>query len=76
MGTQLAAAFSMLVADKSTDTFNNALIVGIPVMVALLFCMIPMEVIPAIIKPLMGNGFVMGVITVILLEHVILRKKN
>lgn len=76
MGTQLAASFTMLVADKSTDTFNNALIVGIPIMVALLFCMIPIAVIPPILKPLMGNGFVMGVITVILLEHVILKKRE
>lgn len=76
MGTQLAAAFNMLASEKSTDNFNNALIVGIPVMVALLFCMIPMEVIPPLLKPLMGNGFVMGVITVILLEHVILKRTN
>lgn len=76
MGTQLAAAFSMLSADKSADNFNNALIVGLPIMIALLFCMIPMDVIPAIIKPLVGNGFVMGVISVIVLEHVILRVKR
>lgn len=76
MGTQLAAAFSMLSADKSADNFNNALIVGLPIMIALLFCMIPMDVIPAIIKPLVGNGFVMGVISVIVLEHVILRAKR
>ena len=76
MGTQLAAAFNMLATNKSTDTFNSALVVGIPIMVALLFCMIPIDVIPPIIKPLMGNGFVMGVIVVILLEHIILKRKN
>ena len=76
MGTQLAAALNMIAANKSTDTFNTALVVGVPIMVALLFCMIPIDVIPPIIKPLMGNGFVMGVIVVILLEHVILKRVN
>ena len=76
MGTQLAAALSMLTAEKSTDSFNKALIVGLPIMVALLFCIVPMAAIPPILKPLMGNGFVMGVITVIILEHIIFRREK
>ena len=76
MGTQLAAALNMLTAEKSTNTFNKALIVGLPIMVALLFCIVPMGAIPPILKPLMGNGFVMGVITVIVLEHLIFRDEK
>ena len=40
---------------------------------ALLFGAIPMDVIPAIVRPIIGNGFVMGVLTVMLLEHVIMK---
>ena len=76
MGTQLAAALNMLTAEKSANTFNKALIVGLPIMIALLFCIVPMGAIPAILKPLIGNGFVMGVITVIILEHVIFRDEK
>lgn len=76
MGTQLAAALNMLTAEKSANTFNKALIVGLPIMVALLFCIVPMGAIPPILKPLMGNGFVMGVITVIILEHLIFRNEK
>lgn len=75
MGTQLAASLSMLTHDKSAQSFESALIVGLPIMVAMLFGAIPMDIIPSIVKPLLGNGFVMGVIAVILLEHIILRKK-
>ena len=75
MGTQLAAALHMVVSTKSTETFEQGLIIGLPVMVALLFGVIPMQVIPSMLRPLVGNGFVMGVITVILLEHVIFAKK-
>ena len=56
-------------------SFDECLIIGIPVMVALVFGMIPMTAIPALLRPIIGNGFVMGVITVLLLEHIILRKR-
>lgn len=75
MGTQLAAAFNMLVSSKSVLSFDDALIVGLPVMVAMLFGSIPMDVIPAIVRPILGNGFVMGVVAVMLFEHLLLRKR-
>lgn len=75
MGTQLAAAFHMVATSDSSRTFDEGLIIGLPVMVALLFGAIPMEVIPSILRPIVGNGFVMGVVTVMLLEHVVMRRR-
>ncbi len=75
MGTQLAAAFHMLAADKCVLSFHDGLILGLPVMVSLLFCVVPMEVIPSLLRPIIGNGFVMGVIVVLFLEHVVFRKR-
>lgn len=76
MGTQLAAAFSTLISNNSVKSFDHALTIGLPIMVALVFGIIPMGVIPAVLRPIIGNGFVMGVVTVILLEHVILRDRK
>lgn len=76
MGTQLAASLSMATASGEATSFDNCLIIGLPVMAALLFGQIPMSVIPAILRPIMGNGFVMGVILVILLEHILLRSRK
>lgn len=76
MGTQLAASFHMMVADRSVGSFDNALVVGLPIMVALLFGIVPMGVIPALLRPVISNGFVMGVITVIILEHVVFRNNK
>lgn len=73
MGTQLAASFQMMAATGGAARFEAYLTIGLPVMVALLFSSIPMSVIPPILKPIVGNGFVMGVLTVLLLEHVIFR---
>jgi xanthine/uracil permease len=75
MGTQLAAAFNMLVSTKSVLSFDDALIVGLPIMVAMLFGAVPMDVVPALVRPILGNGFLMGVVTVVLLEHVLLRRR-
>ena len=75
MGTQLAASLSMVVSSQSAKTFEECLILGLPIMVALVFGIIPMSAIPAILRPIVGNGFVMGVITVMLLEHLILRQR-
>ena len=74
MGTQLAASFHIMTAYKSAATFEDGLIIGLPIMVAILFTAIPMEAIPQIIRPIMGNGFVMGTLTVMILEHIIFRK--
>lgn len=74
MGTQLAASFHIMTANKSAATFEDGLIIGLPIMVAILFAAIPMEAVPQLIRPIMGNGFVMGTLTVMILEHIILRK--
>lgn len=75
MGTQLAASFSMLAQSDSAKSFDDCLIIGLPIMVALIFGVVPMSVIPSILRPIIGNGFVMGVITVMLLEHAVFRKR-
>ena len=76
MGTQLAAALQMTAATGSTLSFDDCLVVGLPLMMALLFSYIPMQVVPAILRPIIGNGFVMGVITVMILEHIVFRARG
>ena len=74
MGTQLAASLSMIANSQSAKTFEECLILGLPIMASLVFGIIPMSAIPQILRPIVGNGFVMGVVTVMLLEHLILRQ--
>lgn len=73
MGTQLAASFEMLHSTRSVQSFSDGLTVGLPLMVAMLFQLMPRGIAPQIIEPLISNGFAMGVIMVILLEHVVNR---
>lgn len=76
MSSQLSAGLQMLSRSKTVSDFNSGIIIGFPLMVALMLAFVPQEVIdriPAFIRPIIGNGFVMGVIFVLLLEHIVLK---
>lgn len=73
MGTQLAASFEMMHSTKSAGTFADALTIGLPLMIAMLCTMMPKGIVPQAIEPLITNGFAMGVVAVLVMEHVINR---
>lgn len=76
MGTQLAAGLDMIRTTNSVDSFSDGLTIGLPLMIALLFQLMPRGIVPSVIEPLVGNGFAMGVVAVILMEHVFNRKSK
>lgn len=78
MTSQIAASFQMLVGESAVKDYQSGVIVGLPVMVTLLISFAPADALnqlPNILRPIVGNGFVMGVITVFIMEHVVFRKK-
>jgi xanthine/uracil permease len=78
MSSQLASGLSMLVHRHSITDFSSGLTVGLPLMVGLLVAYAPQTAfagMPGMLRPVLANGFVMGTITVMLLEHVIFRKR-
>lgn len=79
MAAQVAAAFQMSGTMSAARDFNGALTIGLPIMLALVVSFLPAEVsaaLPAVLRPIVGNGFVMGVIVVLVMEHVIFRKRR
>lgn len=78
MASQLSAGFQLLTRNQCVSGFNSGMIIGFPLMIALLLSFAPADALnhlPAFIRPILGNGFVMGVIAVLLLEHIVFRKK-
>ena len=73
MGTQLAASLEMIHSTQSVRSFADGLTIGLPLMVAMLFQIMPRGIVPSVVEPLVGNGFAMGVIVVIIMEHIINR---
>lgn len=75
MGTQLAASLEMLHSTRSVQSFADGLTIGLPIMMAMLFQLMPRGIMPQVIEPLVGNGFAMGVIAVMVMEHIVNRQK-
>lgn len=76
MAAQLASGLSLITAEGALGDFAGALTVSLPLMVGLLVAFAPESALadwPARLKPLIGNGFIMGTLTAVLLEHLILR---
>lgn len=79
MATQLSAGFELAHSTKSISSFRHGMIIGLPVMLDVILTFAPNEAmaqIPSLIRPVAGNGFVAGIVFVLLLEHILLREKK
>lgn len=79
MAAQMSSGLQMLSIRSSAAEFDQAMIIALPLLVAMTVSLMPagtQEQIPGIIRPIVCNGFVMGVISVLLMEHLIMRKKQ
>lgn len=58
-------------------TFEDGLIIGLPLMLGVIVSFLPQTItaaFPPLLVPIIGNGFVVGVLAVLLMEHVIYRR--
>jgi xanthine/uracil permease len=79
MATQVAAGFEIIHSSKAVHSFRDGLVLGIPIMLTIILSFAPAEAmaaVPSWLRPIVGNGFVMGIIVIILLEHIVLREKK
>lgn len=78
MVSQFAAGFQFMVGNKAVMDFNDGASIGLSLMIALLISFMPKEFseqIPSLLRPVLSNGFVMGVGVILIMEHLIFRKK-
>lgn len=78
MCSQLAAGL-MTAFGSGGFSFQDGLVISVPLMVSILISFLPTHVksaFPPLLTPVIGNGFVMGVLAVLLLEHVVYRRKQ
>ena len=79
MATQVAAGLEIIHSSKAVLSFRDGLVLGIPVMLTFVLSFAPAEamaVVPSLLRPIVGNGFVMGIIVIIVLEHIVLRERK
>ena len=79
MCSQIAAGLIVAFNSKGGFKFENGLVIGLPLMLSILISFLPQNVLttfPVSLKPVIGNGFVVGVISVLIMEHIIYREKK
>lgn len=79
MSAQLSSGFQLMLVEKAIFDFGSAITISIPIMIGTIISFAPeafIESIPSLLRPLFGNGFVMGTIIVLVLEHTLNRKDN
>ncbi|TYO93949.1 uracil-xanthine permease family protein [Desulfallas thermosapovorans] len=78
MCSQISAGLLMAFGAGHFD-FESGLIIGLPVLLGVVVAFFPAEVLktmPGSLRPVIGNGFAMGVLAVMFLEHVVYRGKG
>lgn len=76
MCTQVAAGLTTAFSAMEPPYFDNALLIGMPILIGIIVAFLPAEVtasFPAQLRPIFSNGFVIGVLVSLVLEHVIFR---
>lgn len=79
MATQVAAGFEIIHTSKAVLSFKDGMILGVPIMLTVVLSFTPAEAmatVPSLLRPIVGNGFVMGIIAVLILEHLVLRDRK
>lgn len=78
MASQLSSGLTMLVEGQGVSDFNSGIIVSLPLMLGIIISFAPPDVFSGLgpmLGPLLGNGFVVGTVAVIILEHIVFRNK-
>lgn len=73
----LCSQIAVALANAKVASEEDGFVIGFPVLISILISLLPREVfenVPYAAKAFLGNSFLIGILLVILLEHVIFRK--
>jgi uracil permease len=76
---QIGLSLLLIVDKKGIKTSEDGMIIGLPIILGTAIAFLPSEVVsqlPIMIRPLLANGFVMGTIFVLFLEHGLYNNKK
>jgi xanthine/uracil permease len=79
MASQVAAGLQIALRDMigEEEIFKSGVIIGLSVLLGNIIAFLPpgiLESAPDTLRPVVGNGFVAGVLSVLFLEHIVFRK--
>jgi xanthine/uracil permease len=68
-----------IITGQGEVSYQTGLIIGLPLILGTVIAFLPAEVLgsfPALLRPVLGNGFVVGVLAALVMEHLIFRGKE
>jgi xanthine/uracil permease len=74
---QVAAGMSVAFRSGEDFSLENSLVIGTPVFVGTIIAFLPTSILHALpftLRPIISNGFVMGVLSALIMEHLIFKK--
>lgn len=79
LSSQLSAGLLLISESAEGFSFTTGLVIGPPLLLGTIIAFLPADVVqgfPAILRPLLGNGFVVGISAALILEHLIVRDQK
>jgi xanthine/uracil permease len=81
MASQVSAGLQIALQDlrEGGFSFESGIVIGMPVLLGNIVAFLPAPVldgVPMMLQPILGNGFVSGVVGVMFLEHLVFRKQS
>ncbi len=79
MAAQISAGLMLGQEKNAVRTFDDGMIIGVPLLLGILVSFLPDSVasgFPAAISPIITNGFIVGIVTALILEHIVYRDKS
>lgn len=76
---QIAAGLAMAAEEAGRFELEDGLVMGLPLLLGTIVAFMPTAAVtsfPPLLRPIAGNGFLVGVIAVLVLEHVIFRHQR
>jgi xanthine/uracil permease len=73
---QVGAGLSLLFESTGGFQFESGLVLGLPILLGTVTAFLPPDILntfPSILKPIVGNGFVVGVTAALILEHLVFK---
>ena len=76
--SQVSAGLIVAFGGKKDFSYDDGLIIAMPLLFGCLVAFMPpviLNTFPLVVRPVVGNGFVVGVLTALILEHIIFKGK-
>jgi uracil permease len=79
LAAQMGVGISLIVREGNDMTVRDYIVIGLPILLGTAASMLPeqfLALFPDPTRALLGNGLIVGIVVVMLLEHVVLKQKS